>query len=47
MIAEEAAADILDSNEKKWRKLLLVHKFLNVFLKKKMEREMKNFEKIE
>mmetsp|Transcript_13927 Transcript_13927/g.11901 ORF Transcript_13927/g.11901 Transcript_13927/m.11901 type:complete len:168 (-) Transcript_13927:934-1437(-) len=46
-IAENAAAEIRDSNEKKWRELLLVHKFLNYFLKRKMEREMKQYESVE
>ena len=31
----------------KWRKLQLVHTFLSIFLKKKMEREMQKFHHIE
>jgi len=46
-IAENAAAEIRDSNEKKWRELLMVHKFLASFLKKKMDREMKQYEAVE
>ena len=33
--------------KRKWRKLLHVHKFLNNFLKAKMEREMEKFKIIE
>jgi hypothetical protein len=46
-IAEVAANDIRDSNLKKWRKLLLVHKFLNQFLRLKMQREIKKFSSVE
>lgn len=46
-IAEIAANDIRDSNLKKWRKLLLVHQFLNTFLKRKMEREMTKYRGVE
>jgi len=46
-IAENAAAEIRDSNEKKWRELLMVHRFLASFLKKKMDREMKTYESVE
>jgi hypothetical protein len=46
-IAENAAAEIRDSNERKWRELLMVHKFLASFLKKKMDREMKQYEAVE
>ncbi|KAM3147750.1 hypothetical protein pb186bvf_000078 [Paramecium bursaria] len=46
-IAEVAANDIKDSSLKKWRKLLLVHKFLNHFLKNKMQRGIKQFQHLE
>ena len=37
------AKESQNSNEKKFRKLFLVHKFLNFFLKTKMELLMKNY----
>jgi len=46
-VAENAATESKDLNEKKWRRLLMVHKFLSFFLKKKMERELKRFEVVE
>jgi hypothetical protein len=45
-IAEHALYD-KDANEKKWRKLLLVHKLLHSLLKNKMEKEMKKFHVVE
>ena len=45
-IAEHALYD-KDASEKKWRKLLLVHKLLHSLLKNKMEKEMKKFEVVE
>ncbi len=45
-IADSAMHD-KDANEKKWRKLLLTHKFVNCMLKAKMEREMKKFSIVE
>ncbi|CAD8137786.1 unnamed protein product [Paramecium pentaurelia] len=46
-IAEVAAKDIKDSALKKWRKLLLVHKFLNSFLKNKMQRGIAQYQDLE
>lgn len=46
-IAEVAANDIRDLNLKKWRKLLLVQTFLNTFLKRKMDAEMKKYSDVE
>ena len=37
-VAEKAAYELKYSNEKKWRNLLLASKFLNVFLKVKMDK---------
>ncbi|KAL4456282.1 hypothetical protein ABPG74_014243 [Tetrahymena malaccensis] len=45
-IADHAMHD-KDPQEKKWRQLLLVHKFVSTLLKQKMEREMKKFEVVE
>ena len=33
--------------KKKWKKLFQTHKFLNYFLKLKMEREIKNYTEVE
>lgn len=46
-VAENAITQNKDLNEQKWRRLLLVHKFLAFFLRKKMEREMKRFSTVE
>ena len=46
-VAENAATESKDLNEKKWRRLLMVHKFLAFFLKRKMERELKRFAVVE
>ncbi|CAK86081.1 unnamed protein product (macronuclear) [Paramecium tetraurelia] len=46
-IAEVAANDIRDGALKKWRKLLLVHKFLNSFLKSKMQRGIAQYHHLE
>ena len=46
-VAENAATESKDVNEKKWRKLLMVHKFFAFFLKKKMDRELKRFKTVE
>lgn len=46
-VAENAATESKDLNEKKWRRLLMVHKFLAFFLKRKMDRELKRFEVVE
>jgi hypothetical protein len=46
-VAENAITQNKDLNEQKWRRLLLVHKFLSFFLRKKMEREMKRFSTVE
>ncbi|CAD8080787.1 unnamed protein product [Paramecium sonneborni] len=46
-IAEVAANDIRDGALKKWRKLLLVHKFLNSFLKSKMQRGIAQYQNLE
>eukprot|EP00825_Cyclidium_porcatum_P042829 TRINITY_DN5934_c0_g1_i6.p1 TRINITY_DN5934_c0_g1~~TRINITY_DN5934_c0_g1_i6.p1 ORF type:complete len:182 (-),score=48.67 TRINITY_DN5934_c0_g1_i6:375-920(-) len=45
-IAEHAAND-KDSQEKVWRKLFLVNKFLSQMLKDKMDREMNKFKVVE
>jgi len=42
-----AANSIKDSSIKKWRKLLLVHKFLNTFLKAKMQRGIDQYSHLE
>ena len=39
-IAELAAGDVQDANLKKFRNLLLVHNFLRMFLKNRIEIEM-------
>lgn len=36
-----------DDNEKNWRNLLVVHKFLSRLLKNKMDREMSKFSVVE
>lgn len=46
-VAENAATESKDLNEKKWRRLLMVHKFLAFFLKRKMERELYRFAVVE
>lgn len=46
-VAENAVTQNKDLNEQKWRRLLLVHKFLSFFLKKKMDRELKRFATVE
>lgn len=46
-VAENAVTQNKDLNEQKWKRLLLVHKFLAFFLKKKMERELKRFSTVE
>ncbi len=46
-VAENAITQNKDLNEQKWRRLLLVHKFLSFFLKKKMDRELKRFSTVE
>lgn len=46
-VAENAVTQNKDLNEQKWRRLLLVHKFLAFFLKKKMDRELKRFSTVE
>jgi len=46
-VAENAITQNKDLNEQKWRRLLLVHKFLAFFLKKKMDRELKRFATVE
>ncbi|CAD8151373.1 unnamed protein product [Paramecium octaurelia] len=46
-IAEVAANDIRDGALKKWRKLLLVHKFLNSFLKSKMQMGINQYQNLE
>jgi len=54
-VAENAATESKDVNEvlyssnrkKKWRRLLMVHKFLAFFLKKKMDRELRRFKVVE
>lgn len=46
-VAENAITQNKDLNEQKWRRLLLVHKFLAFFLRKKMEREMRRFSTVE
>ncbi|CAD8057422.1 unnamed protein product [Paramecium primaurelia] len=45
-IAEHASND-KDASEKKWRKLLLVHKVVHSLLKNKMEKEMEKFQVVE
>ncbi|CAD8128258.1 unnamed protein product [Paramecium sonneborni] len=45
-IAEHASND-KDASEKKWRKLLLVHKVVHSLLKNKMEKEMDKFRIVE
>lgn len=46
-VAENAVTQNKDLNEQKWRRLLLVHKFLAYFLKKKMDRELSRFSTVE
>lgn len=46
-VAENAVTQNKDLNEQKWRRLLLVHKFLSFFLKKKMDRELRRFSTVE
>ena len=46
-VAENAVTQNKDLNEQKWRRLLLVHKFLAFFLKKKMDRELSRFSTVE
>lgn len=46
-VAENAITQNKDLNEQKWRRLLLVHKFLGFFLRKKMDRELKRFSTVE
>ena len=46
-VAENAVTQNKDLNEQKWRRLLLVHKFLAFFLKKKMDRELRRFSTVE
>jgi chromosome segregation ATPase len=45
-IAERAMQD-KDENEKNWKKLLSVHKFVSMVLREKMEREMSKFKVVE
>jgi len=47
IVAETALHDLKDSNETRWRELQLVHKFLNFFLKRKTEREIRQYEAVE
>lgn len=46
-VAENAATESKDLNEKKWRRLLMVHKFFSFFLKRKMDRELARFQVVE
>ena len=46
-MAEVAAYELKYSNEKKWRNLLLVNKFLLAFMKSKMARMIKYYEEVE
>jgi hypothetical protein len=42
IIAEKAAGENQDSSELKWRHELMIHKLWNTFMRKKMEKEMRN-----
>ena len=46
-VAENAANESKDANEKKWRRLMMAHKFFAFFLKKKMDRELNRFKTVE
>ena len=46
-IAEAAASDNTDQSELKTRQKFLIQKFYNNFIKRKMEKEMKNNTKLE
>lgn len=46
-VAEVAAYEMKYSNEEKWRNLLVVHKFLQLFLKTKMSRLYSVYQKTE
>lgn len=46
-VAETAQNELKDSNEHQWREVQKVHKFLNFFLKRKIEREIRQYEAVE
>ena len=46
-VAETAAYEMKYSNEEKWRNLLMVHKYLQMFLKTKMARIYSHYQKTE
>jgi len=46
-VAETAAYELKYDNEKKWRNLLIVNRFLLSFLKSKMGRMIKYYDEVE
>lgn len=46
-IAETAASENKDSSELKWRQKLMINKLWNTFMRKKMEKEMRNSQAID
>mmetsp|Transcript_7870 Transcript_7870/g.8855 ORF Transcript_7870/g.8855 Transcript_7870/m.8855 type:complete len:575 (+) Transcript_7870:29-1753(+) len=46
-IADNAVNETRNNNQQKWRQLYMVHKFVSLFLKRKMEREMGKYKTIE